>query len=275
MVTATLRRLSIYRRRQIRPNIVHGPQPNGHVDNARLRVYREPKVRSIQSLHLNLNLTLMQMEEPPPTSRLCVHVQQCRYHRQTRLAASVADLPSTHFAEQSPCGVFGYSVEVVCGPQGEACVGHGDRAGEVASDAGVHALHVRRRRADLQHGHRVHAPPHAIQESRWHEPWYVLRPASAHFVSVPRRHALFCSHVPSVVVAFAPFAPAKSNPNAITSLPLQKLVYFACNMLTLAVGLWKCRSMGLLPTGTGDWLAFETRGPVSKPLACSKSTLNS
>jgi len=47
------------------------------------------------------------------------------------------------------------------------------------------------------------------------------------------------------------------------TLPLQKLVYLLCNLLTLAVGLWKCRSMGLLPTGTGDWLAFESRGIVS------------
>ena len=53
------------------------------------------------------------------------------------------------------------------------------------------------------------------------------------------------------------------NPNALSTLALQKLVYLICNLLTLALGLWKCRSMGLLPTGTGDWLAFETRGPVS------------
>jgi hypothetical protein len=33
-------------------------------------------------------------------------------------------------------------------------------------------------------------------------------------------------------------------------------------MLTLALGLYKCNSMGLLPMGTGDWLEFETRGPV-------------
>lgn len=70
-------------------------------------------------------------------------------------------------------------------------------------------------------------------------------------------------------LAFAPFAPtAEKNaspvdPKALTTLPLQKIVYFICNLLTLALGLWKCRSMGLLPTGTGDWLAFETRGPVS------------
>ncbi|KAF8162834.1 hypothetical protein B0H34DRAFT_650211, partial [Crassisporium funariophilum] len=63
--------------------------------------------------------------------------------------------------------------------------------------------------------------------------------------------------------AFAQFAPSTAkNPKSITTLPLQKFVYLLCNLLTLGVGLWKCRSMGLLPTGTGDWLAFETRGPV-------------
>ncbi|KAJ3490078.1 hypothetical protein NLI96_g1678 [Meripilus lineatus] len=67
--------------------------------------------------------------------------------------------------------------------------------------------------------------------------------------------------------AFAPFAPSSSSnksgqdAESFTTLPLQKLVYLICNLLTLALGLWKCRSMGLLPTGTGDWLAFETRGP--------------
>ncbi|EGN96275.1 hypothetical protein SERLA73DRAFT_141593 [Serpula lacrymans var. lacrymans S7.3] len=62
--------------------------------------------------------------------------------------------------------------------------------------------------------------------------------------------------------AFAPFAPNTSHANSSSTLPLQKIAYIACNLLTLAVGLWKCRSMGLLPTGTGDWLAFETRGPA-------------
>lgn len=64
--------------------------------------------------------------------------------------------------------------------------------------------------------------------------------------------------------AFAPFSPGPpSSPSAksLTTLPLQKLAYLGCNILTLALGLWKCRSMGLLPTGTGDWLAFESRGP--------------
>lgn len=67
--------------------------------------------------------------------------------------------------------------------------------------------------------------------------------------------------------AFVPFAPSTaSRPNSFSTLPLQKLTFVACNILTLGVGLWKCRSMGLLPTGTGDWLAFETRG-----LVCSSS----
>ncbi|KAF9234490.1 hypothetical protein BU15DRAFT_89963 [Melanogaster broomeanus] len=71
-------------------------------------------------------------------------------------------------------------------------------------------------------------------------------------------------NIAGINAAFAPFAPTSStskNANSLTTLPLQKLAYVACNLLTLAVGLWKCRSMGLLPTGTGDWLAFETRGP--------------
>lgn len=63
--------------------------------------------------------------------------------------------------------------------------------------------------------------------------------------------------------AFAQFAPSSAkNPKATSTLILQKLLYVVCNLLTLGVGLWKCRSMGLLPTGSGDWLAFETRGPA-------------
>ena len=65
--------------------------------------------------------------------------------------------------------------------------------------------------------------------------------------------------------AFSQFAPSSSkDPKATSTLIVQKLLYVVCNLLTLGVGLWKCRSMGLLPTGSGDWLAFETRGPVSR-----------
>ncbi|KAJ3557976.1 hypothetical protein NM688_g1186 [Phlebia brevispora] len=70
----------------------------------------------------------------------------------------------------------------------------------------------------------------------------------------------------AINTAFASFSPIPANkkdipdPKALTTLPLQKIVYLLCNLLTLGLGLWKCRSMGLLPMGTGDWLAFETRG---------------
>ncbi|TFK69620.1 DUF1077-domain-containing protein [Pluteus cervinus] len=60
--------------------------------------------------------------------------------------------------------------------------------------------------------------------------------------------------------AFAPFVASPPPANPAFALIPQKFVYILCNLLTLAVGLWKCQSLGLLPTGTGDWLAFETRG---------------
>ncbi|PBK74608.1 DUF1077-domain-containing protein [Armillaria solidipes] len=68
------------------------------------------------------------------------------------------------------------------------------------------------------------------------------------------------TNIAGITEAFGQFAPSTAPPKSVTTLPLQKIVYVLCNLLTLAVGLWKCRSMGLLPTGTGDWLAFETRG---------------
>lgn len=69
--------------------------------------------------------------------------------------------------------------------------------------------------------------------------------------------------------AFSPFAPTSGSTSTPTpALLFQKLTYIVCNLLTLIVGLWKCRSMGLLPTGTGDWLAFETRGVVRFYCSC-------
>lgn len=37
---------------------------------------------------------------------------------------------------------------------------------------------------------------------------------------------------------------------------LQKLVYFIGNLASLALALYKCQSMGLLPTHSSDWLDF-------------------
>jgi hypothetical protein len=41
------------------------------------------------------------------------------------------------------------------------------------------------------------------------------------------------------------------------SFAAQKLVYILINLAIMGMGLWKCSSMGLLPTSPSDWLAFE------------------
>ncbi len=40
-------------------------------------------------------------------------------------------------------------------------------------------------------------------------------------------------------------------------LVLQKLAYMGMQLVLVALGMWKCHSMGLLPTSASDWLAFE------------------
>lgn len=37
---------------------------------------------------------------------------------------------------------------------------------------------------------------------------------------------------------------------------LQKLIYLVGNLLCIALALYKCQSMGLLPTHSSDWLDF-------------------
>ncbi|XP_057306603.1 ER membrane protein complex subunit 4-like [Hydractinia symbiolongicarpus] len=44
-----------------------------------------------------------------------------------------------------------------------------------------------------------------------------------------------------------------ADPQAI----LQKLAWLFGNFLGIAVALWKCQSLGLLPTAPSDWLAFK------------------
>ncbi|KAF7777579.1 hypothetical protein Agabi119p4_3651 [Agaricus bisporus var. burnettii] len=61
---------------------------------------------------------------------------------------------------------------------------------------------------------------------------------------------------------FAQYAPEGKDPNAVTTLFLQKGAFLFFHLVGLGIGVWKCLQMGLLPTGTGDWLAFETRGPA-------------
>ena len=37
---------------------------------------------------------------------------------------------------------------------------------------------------------------------------------------------------------------------------LPKIAFVAVQFLSLGLGIWKCGSMGLLPTSASDWLAF-------------------
>ncbi|KAK0547198.1 hypothetical protein OC846_004953 [Tilletia horrida] len=47
------------------------------------------------------------------------------------------------------------------------------------------------------------------------------------------------------------------------SLLLQKTAYIACQLACIALGLYKCWSMGLLPTESSDWLAWkQPRVPI-------------
>jgi len=66
--------------------------------------------------------------------------------------------------------------------------------------------------------------------------------------------------VSTMELVFAPFKPSPSDEKKGDSLLLHKLVYIGFNVLTAALGLYKCSTMGLLPAGSADWLAFEARG---------------
>lgn len=54
-------------------------------------------------------------------------------------------------------------------------------------------------------------------------------------------------------VTDAVFAPYRSEKHSL--LP-QMLLFVACQLACTAIGLYKCWSMGLLPTESSDWLAW-------------------
>jgi len=64
--------------------------------------------------------------------------------------------------------------------------------------------------------------------------------------------------VSTINPTFAPFEPSGDDKKG-DSLLFYKIVYIGCNILGLALGLYKCSTMGLLPSGSADWLAFESR----------------
>jgi hypothetical protein len=68
---------------------------------------------------------------------------------------------------------------------------------------------------------------------------------------------LFKTPVLAVLGLQRTFAPYET-PGTSGRLLGVKLVYIACNMLMLALGIWKVNGMGLLPTTRSDWLAWES-----------------
>lgn len=63
----------------------------------------------------------------------------------------------------------------------------------------------------------------------------------------------------TITNAFAPYStPGKSN-----DLLLHKLCFIACQLACVGLGIYKCWSMGLLPTASSDWLAWREPRTVS------------
>jgi hypothetical protein len=56
---------------------------------------------------------------------------------------------------------------------------------------------------------------------------------------------------------------SKSSKVKATRYTLQKIVHCLAQCLLLALGLYKCHTMGLLPTHESDWLAFSKQRIVS------------
>jgi hypothetical protein len=71
------------------------------------------------------------------------------------------------------------------------------------------------------------------------------------------------------LTAFEPLESGAANTStkaaqAPQSFTVQKIVHCLSQGLLLVLGLYKCHSMGLLPTHESDWLAFSKQRIVSK-----------
>lgn len=68
---------------------------------------------------------------------------------------------------------------------------------------------------------------------------------------------LFKTPIMAVIGLQRAFAPYETPGTSGRLIPV-KIVYILCNMLMLALGIWKVNGMGLLPTTRSDWLAWES-----------------
>lgn len=67
-----------------------------------------------------------------------------------------------------------------------------------------------------------------------------------------------CSSIPSLSLSYyiTMFCDAVFSRLTGDQAVLQKMVYVLANLLGIALAVYKCNSMGLLPTAQSDWLEF-------------------
>ncbi|BGP42604.1 hypothetical protein JCM10449v2_006616 [Rhodotorula kratochvilovae] len=110
--------------------------------------------------------------------------------------------------------------------------------------------------------------------------WFLLKQAVSGMLGVDKGTHPFplLAGTPSLIAfrftAFAPFEAASKTKTPTTdataqSFLEQKIVYVLCQFALLAVGLWKCNSMGILPTSAADWApvlgSFAAAAPLDAP----------
>ncbi|KAK9480944.1 hypothetical protein V1514DRAFT_274811 [Lipomyces japonicus] len=84
--------------------------------------------------------------------------------------------------------------------------------------------------------------------------------SSLQIFSLTMTFMLFSNPVKAIASVSSTFARYESEGNS-TRLLQAKLVFVALQLATIAVGVWKMGSMGVLPTERSDWLAWERASP--------------
>ncbi|EME38364.1 hypothetical protein DOTSEDRAFT_57478 [Dothistroma septosporum NZE10] len=75
---------------------------------------------------------------------------------------------------------------------------------------------------------------------------------------------LFKGPIQAILNIQSTFSRLESDGNR-DQMILVKLAFVGCNILALALGIWKVNGMGLLPTTRSDWLAWESaRVPLER-----------
>lgn len=73
---------------------------------------------------------------------------------------------------------------------------------------------------------------------------------------------LLTNPLKSILQIKSAFAPYLTPGQPMALLP-QQLVFIACQLMCMGLGIYKCWSMGLLPTESSDWLAWREPRVVS------------